>query len=117
MLSNPALTTFATIVAIERVLDTTASVATRRFSAVTDLNVTVGSSKTRRAKACVRALPRIQTGATVLAWPTICAVVEILVAKQTTPAFVATTLPRRLTCSMHTARILFAFAAQFSFPA
>lgn len=81
MFSNPAFTTFASIAAVERVLDATASVATRRFSAITDLNIAVGSGKTRLANTCVRALACVQAGATILTGPSIRTVVQILIAK------------------------------------
>lgn len=84
--------------------------------AVADAGFAVGVRVTRRTLAGVRALACVEAGSSVLAWFVVRAKVQILIAEQTTPAFVAKALPRFLAGSVHASRVGFAFVAKSSFP-
>ncbi len=64
----------------------------------------------------VQTLARVKTGAAVLAGFVIGAVVKISIAKQTSPTFIAVTLPRLLAISVKTSWIADALVTQLSVP-
>lgn len=118
--SDPPLVAFATkgrgaILQLDVVAR--GSVHARLLFAVGDLSVAIGAHESRLALAGVRALAGVEAGAAVLAGLVIRAVVEVLVAEQTAPAFVALALPGFLAGAVHTARIGFAFCAESALPA
>lgn len=76
----------------------------------------VGAGKLGRARASVRALARVEASAAVLARLVVRAVVEVLVAEQAAPSFVAVALPGLLTGAVKAARIAYALVAQLSLP-
>lgn len=84
--------------------------------AVAQLLITVYAGVAGRAAARVRALARVETGAAVSARLMVGAVVQVLVAEQPAPAFVAQTVPRLLAGTVSAVRIRFAFVAQSTFP-
>lgn len=87
------------------------------MGAVAELLITVGAGVAGRAATRVRALARVETGAAVSARLMVGAVVEVLVAEQPAPAFVAQTVPRLLAGTVSAVRIRFAFVAQSTLPA
>lgn len=95
---------------------TGSTVETRNDGAVIFNQLAISSSVLGGAGTGVRALTRVKTGATVLAGFVIGAVVEILIAEQTTPTFVAITLPRLLAGSVKAAWVPDALVAQFALP-
>lgn len=114
---NPTLHTVTPIAAVVLLLVVTrSSVQTGHGRTVADSRFAVGSGVTGRALASVRALSGVEASASVLAWFVVGAKVQILIAKQTTPAFVADTLPRLFAGSVHTSRVRFAFIAQRTLP-
>lgn len=68
------------------------------------------------AVAGVGALTGVETGAVVATGFVVGAVVEILVAEQSSPAFVAQAVPRLHTTAVHATGIAFAFVTQRSNP-
>lgn len=93
------------------------SVHARLLLTVGDLSVAIGPHESRLALTRVRALARVEAGAAVLAGFVVRAVVQILVAEETAPAFVALALPGFLAGAVHAARIGFAFCAEGALPA
>ena len=69
-----------------------------------------------RTGARVRSLASVEASAAILARLVVGAVVQVLVAKETAPAFVAVALPRLLARAVQTARITDALVAQLSLP-
>ena len=76
----------------------------------------VRAGEARRTRAGVRALAGVEAGAAVVAGLVIGTVVEILVAEEAAPAFVAEALPGLLTASMKTPRIPHTLIAVGTFP-
>jgi hypothetical protein len=95
---------------------TGSTVETRNDCAVIFDQLAIGSSVFSRTGTGVRTLARVKTGAAVLAGFVIGAVVKILIAKQTTPTFIAITLPRLLARSMKATWIADALVTQLSLP-
>lgn len=95
---------------------TGSTVEARNDSAIIFDQLAIGSGVLGRAGTGVGALTRVETGAAVLAGLVIGAVVEILIAKQTAPTFVAIALPRLLARSVQAARVANALVAQFALP-
>lgn len=92
------------------------SIHARVLLAVRDGNLAVGACESGFALACVRSLACVEAGASVLAGLVVGAVVQVLVAEQTTPALVALALPRLFAGSVHASWVSFAFCAQSSLP-
>ncbi len=86
------------------------------MGAVAEFLITVNAGITRRTTARVRSLAGIETGTAVSARLVIGTVIQVLIAEQATPAFDAQTFPRFLALAVQTARVLFAFVAQATFP-
>jgi hypothetical protein len=76
----------------------------------------VRSCKPRRATAGVRTLSGVKASATVSAWFVIGAVVQILVAKQASPSFIAEAVPRLLTRPVEATRVPLTVVTQATFP-
>lgn len=118
--SGPALVAFATkcrgtIVPFN--VSTRGAVHTGLFLAVGDLNFAIGAHESRFAFTGVRSLASVEAGSTVLTGFVICAVVQVLVAEQTAPAFVADAVPGFQAASVDASRVRFAFVAHGTFPA
>lgn len=92
-------------------------VQARLGGAVADSRLAVDPRVTGWALAGIRTLSGIEAGSTVLARFVVRAEVQILIAEQSTPAFIAETLPRFLAGSVHASRIGLALVAQSAFPA
>ena len=84
--------------------------------AVVDLAFAVGTSVARRTFTCVRPLAGVETSAAVLTRFIVGAIVEILIAEQPTPAFVAHALPGMLTGAVKTTGIALTFVTQPAHP-
>ena len=93
------------------------AVQARFVGAVDMFHITVGAGVAEGAATRVRALAGVEAGAAVTARPMVGAAVEILVAEQSAPAFVAQTVPRLVAPSVRAARIAFALVARFTGPA
>lgn len=78
-------------------------------TAAVQLDFAVDARVARRAAASIRALARVEANAVVLAGFMVGAVVEVLVAEQSTPALVADAVPLLLACSVQASRIPLAF--------
>lgn len=83
---------------------------------IADPGFAVCSGVTRRAAARVGALAGVSAGGAVLARPVVGAVVEILVAEEPAPAFIAEAVVGLLAGSVHTARIPDALVAEGARP-
>lgn len=114
--TRPALLTVTFVAAFGSFFNTTAGILAGVFFG-TGINfvLTVGSIETGRTHAGEQTLAGIETGATILTRTMICAVVQVLVAKQTAPAFVANAFPGFGACAVHTAGVSFTFVAQWAF--
>lgn len=113
--SDPTVGTIAPVTSLLLVV-THSVVEAWRGRAIADDRFALGAGKARRTLARVRALARVEAGSTVLARFVVGAKVQVLVAEQTAPAFVAQALPRLLAGSVHAARVRFALVAQLSLP-
>lgn len=76
----------------------------------------VRSRKPRRAAARIRALPGVETSATVSTRLVIGAIVQVLVAEQAAPPFITQALPRVLAGPMQTARVPLTLVTKTAFP-
>lgn len=86
-------------------------------SALVHLQLTVGPCIPGSAGACVAPLARVGAGGSVPAWLMVSAVVQILVAEEAPPAFLAVTLPGLLAGTMETAWVSDAFITVAALPA
>lgn len=93
------------------------SVNARLLLAVRDQDLAVGAHESGLAVASVRALSGVEADALVLARLVIRAVVQVLVAEQSSPSLVALALPGFLAGSVYASRVRLAFCAQRSLPA
>lgn len=84
--------------------------------AVVYLALAVSASEAWRTVARVRALARVEAGATMSARPVVGAVVEVLVAEESAPTFVAQAVPGLLARAVQTTGVALALVAQSSFP-
>lgn len=82
---------------------TAASVLAWVAVTLVDLQFTVGAPESWPAGARVTALAGVGAGGPVGAWLVVGAVVQVLIAEQTSPAFLADALPRLTACSMEAA--------------
>ena len=115
--SHPAFLAF-TLVATLRIGQTHSAILTGiDFFAGCNFRFTITARKTGRTLARVQIGTGIVTGAAILTGTMIRAVVQILIAEQTAPAFVAHAIEGFLAGSKLTAGIEFAFVAQRSLPA
>ena len=81
---------------------------------VADPALAVGAGVTRRAGARVRALSGVPAGRSVAARAVVGAVVEVLVAEESSPALLAEALVRLLAGAVHAARVEDAAVAQWA---
>lgn len=93
------------------------SIQARLMRTIAQLHVAIGTGIAGRAATSIRALTGIEASAAVSARLMIRTIIQILITKQSAPAFVAQAFPRFLACTVQASRIPFAFAAQTSFPA
>lgn len=116
--SRPALLTFASVATLGRFFDTSSRILARIFiGAGVNFVLTIGTIETRRTHAGVITLAGIETGSIILAGMMMGAVVEILVAVDTTPAFLANAFPGFFTCAVNAFGMGYTFVAERSFPA
>lgn len=115
MRSRPALATLAPVRSVRCLLEARSPIQTRLVLALADFDLAILATEARQTVARVRSLTGIETRAVVLARPMIGAVVQVLVAEQTAPAFVAIAFPFLLAGAVNAARIRFAFVAQGPF--
>ena len=83
---------------------------------VGDPGLAIGTRPARSARTGVRALARIEASGSVLAGPVVGTVVEVLVAKEPAPAFLAMTSPGLVAGSMLATRIPDTVGAECSGP-
>lgn len=77
-----------------------ASISTRVSRAFIDLNLTAGTSETWQTRAGVAALTSVGTSRSIQAGLVVSAVIQILVAKESTPSFLTIALPWLLASPM-----------------
>lgn len=95
----------------------TASVVAGPAITLSDLGVTVDPSEARQAGAGVAALTRVHARGAVGTGPVVRAVIQILVAEDSSPAFFAGALPRLFTGTMFTGRMEFTHITKEALPA
>ena len=95
---------------------TGSTVETRNNGAVVFDQLAIGAGVLGRAGARVRSLAGVETSAAVFARLVIGAVIEILIAEEAAPSFVAVALPRLLARSVKATRIANALVALFALP-
>lgn len=111
--------TFGTLAAVAySLILTNASVETRVLMGQTSVHglFAIGSLEPSFTVAGVRPQSGVVASPAVLARLVVGAIIEILVAEQTTPTFVADALPLLLACPVQTSGIPFALVAQLSCP-
>lgn len=86
-------------------------------STLIHLQLTVGTCVPRSTGACVAPLACVGTGGSIPAWLMVSAVVQVLVAEEAPPAFLAVTLPGLLTGTMETAWVSDTLIAVTALPA
>uniref|UniRef100_A0A8D8Y3F2 Uncharacterized protein n=1 Tax=Cacopsylla melanoneura TaxID=428564 RepID=A0A8D8Y3F2_9HEMI len=92
---------------------------TRRFAGSTaamQLVFTIRPVESRRTSASVRPLACVETGSAILTRLVIGAVVQILVAEQTAPAFITQALPGFMARAVQTAWVTLALITELAFP-
>lgn len=95
---------------------TRSSVEAGLMGAVVYLALAVSAREARGTVARVRALARVEARAVVSARPVVGAVVEVLVAEQSTPALVAQAVPGLLAGAVEAAGVALALVAQRALP-
>ncbi len=95
---------------------TSSTIEARDDSTVVFEQLAIGTRMLSWTGASVRALSSVKAGATVLARLVVGAVVEILVAEQTAPTFIAVALVRLLAGSVQTTWVADALVTQLSLP-
>lgn len=116
MRAHPMPGAFAAVSA-QAEIGATPAVHARFVGATVYFGFAIRPGESGRAGAGVRALSGVETGTAVLAGLVIGTVVEVLVAEETAPSFVAQAVPRLLATSVETTGITFAFRAEPSLPA
>ena len=81
-----------------------------------DADLAVGSGPSRRTGTSVRTLAGVEASGSIVAGLVIGAVVQVLVAKKTAPAFFAVASPRFITGSMLASRVSDTIVAEGSLP-
>lgn len=114
MRTVPSFRAFALVTG--SILLTRGSVQARFMRTIAKPDIAIGTGVAGRATTSIRALSGIKTSAAVSARLMIRTIIQILITKQSAPAFVAQAFPRFRACTAYASRILFAFAAQSSFP-
>lgn len=116
MRPNPALHTLASIAVAFFIVVARTSVQARHGCTVANARLAVGSGVTGRALASIRTLSGVETSSPVLARLVVSAKVQILIAEQPTPAFVAQAFPGLLAGSVHASRVGLTLVAQLALP-
>lgn len=113
--TDPPVGTIAPITSLLLIV-THSVVQAWRSRTIADHRLALGTGEPGRTLARVRALTGVEAGSTVLARLVVGAKVQILVAEQSAPTFVAQALPRFLAGSVHAPRVRFALIAQLPLP-
>lgn len=111
----PALGAVTTVAARSTVL-ARSTVEARMMGTVIQFPLTVGSCKPRGAAARVRTLSSVEACPAMSAWLMVCAVIEILVAEQAAPTFIAEAVPGLLAGPVETSWIPLALVTKPPFP-
>lgn len=82
------------------IVSAAASIVTRVSRAFVDLNLTTGTTETWQTGAGVAALTSVGTGRSIQTGFVVSAVIQILIAKESTPSFLTVALPWLLTSPM-----------------
>lgn len=85
--------------------------------AIAQVYIAIGTGVAGRTATRIRALAGIKASAAVSARLMVRTVIQILITKQSAPAFVAQAFPRFLTCTVQASRVTFAFGTETSSPA
>jgi hypothetical protein len=116
MLSNPTGTTFTCVAVAIEIVGACAIVQTWIRCAVLNFNFTIDSPVAWSALTGVRSLSSVCTSSAIVTRLVICAEIQVLVAKQASPAFFADAFPFFRTCTMHASWIHFTFVTIWSLP-
>lgn len=92
------------------------TVQARVVGTVVKFPLAVRSCKARRTTARVRTLSSVKASATMPAWFVVCAVVQILVAKKSTPSFITEAVPGLLASPVEATRVPLTFITKAAFP-
>lgn len=117
MFARPSFRACAVVLLAKGIVGARATIQARFVLATAHFDFAFAARVTGRTLACERTVAGVEACATVLAWPMVGAIVQILIAKQTAPTFVATAFPWLLACAVNASRIWFAHVAQSTFPA
>lgn len=114
---DPSFHAFAPIMVAFLIVVARSSVQTRHGRTVADSGLAICSDVAGRTLASVRTLSGVEASSSILTRFVVGAEVQILIAEQSTPAFVAEALPGLLAGPVYASRIGFTLVAQGTLPA